>query len=248
MIFKCIKKTLFVFGLMSFVSAHASNQIYDVESFGNFSRMIQTGNAPANIQLNLLSIDKGTWGVGALAGLQGEIVQIDGQIFVTPGTDVQGHTRLINQQDAATLWVSANVENWQQVFVPSNMTQQQFETFFQQQAKRYHLDLKRPFAVRITGGFINLIWHVQAGINHPELHASPSVQHAHSFSKMRKFQYEEATGQLVGVYSGDALEGIVSHPGQRLHLHYINDDLTISGHVEKYNIKAGALLWLPKMQ
>jgi alpha-acetolactate decarboxylase len=63
---------------------------------------------------------------------------------------------------------------------------------------------------------------------------------------MKVFRNPQANGQLIGVYSGAKLEGIVSHPGERFHVHYIDNDMTVSGHVDQYTVRAGATLWLPK--
>ncbi|MBA4266934.1 MAG: hypothetical protein C0453_17805 [Comamonadaceae bacterium] len=62
---------------------------------------------------------------------------------------------------------------------------------------------------------------------------------------MKVFHDPGAKGQLVGIYSGAALEGVVSHPGERFHLHYANDQATASGHVDAYAVAAGAVLMLP---
>ena len=48
------------------------------------------------------------------------------------------------------------------------------------------------------------------------------------------------------VYSGAKLKGIVSHPGERFHGHYIDKDMTVSGHVDQCRVRTGATLWLPK--
>lgn len=62
---------------------------------------------------------------------------------------------------------------------------------------------------------------------------------------MKVFHDPGAKGQLVGIYSGAALEGVVSHPGERFHLHYADDPATVSGHVDAYAVAAGAALLLP---
>jgi alpha-acetolactate decarboxylase len=62
---------------------------------------------------------------------------------------------------------------------------------------------------------------------------------------MRLFHQPGASGQFIGVYSGAALEGAVSHPGERFHLHFADPDATVSGHVDRYSVAAGAVLKLP---
>jgi alpha-acetolactate decarboxylase len=50
---------------------------------------------------------------------------------------------------------------------------------------------------------------------------------------------------LVGLYSGEALEGVVSHPGERFHVHFVDPSLGFSGHVDGYAVARGATLKLP---
>jgi alpha-acetolactate decarboxylase len=63
---------------------------------------------------------------------------------------------------------------------------------------------------------------------------------------MKVFHAPGASGQLVGVYSGPALEGVVSHPGERFHLHYIDAAARVSGHVDAHAVAAGSVLRLPR--
>jgi hypothetical protein len=65
-------------------------------------------------------------------------------------------------------------------------------------------------------------------------------------SGMKVFHSPGATGQLVGVYSGEALEGIVSHPGGRFRVHDVDGAGSVSGHVDAYAVAAGAVLKLPQ--
>lgn len=69
--------------------------------------------------------------------------------------------------------------------------------------------------------------------------------HAQQRSGMKVFHSPGAPGQLVGVYSGQALDGVVSHPGERFHVHYADDKASASGHVDAYAVAAGAVLMLP---
>jgi hypothetical protein len=46
-------------------------------------------------------------------------------------------------------------------------------------------------------------------------------------------------------YSGAQLEGVVSHPGGRFHVHYAAAALEVSGHVDAYAVASGSILKLP---
>ncbi len=76
-------------------------------------------------------------------------------------------------------------------------------------------------------------------------HGSHGSGHANQQSGLSIFRHPQASGQLVGIYSGGRLEGVVTHPGERFHLHYIDDGMTVSGHVDQYTVRAGSMLWVP---
>ncbi len=226
------------------------------QHYGNFKRMMHTGDTAAQVELAKLDQSAGTWGVGALAGLKGEIIQVDGKLLVSLGTDPDGKVQSPSSTDAAVLWASGKVAQWQQTQVPTDMSQAEFEKFVSEQAAINKVDLTQPFVFRVTGGYSHLIWHVltgeksghKAGGHGGHGHAGPHSHgggHANKRSDMQIFKNPTATGQLVAVYSGERLEGVVSHPGERFHVHYIDDAQTVSGHVDQYNVQRGATLWLP---
>lgn len=226
------------------------------QHYGNFKRMMHTGDTAAQVELAKLDQSVGTWGVGALAGLKGEIIQVDGKILVSFGTDPEGKVQPPSKTDAAVLWAGGKVAQWKQIQVPSDMSQAEFEKFVSEQVVINKVDLTQPFVFRVTGGYSHLIWHVltgeksdskaggYGGHGHAGGHGHGGG-HTNKRSDMKVFRNPTATGQLVGVYSGETLEGVVSHPGERFHVHYIDDAETVSGHVDQYNVQTGATLWLP---
>lgn len=225
------------------------------QHFGNFKRMMHTGDSSGQVNLNKLNQTAGTWGVGALAGLKGEIVQVDGRILVSLGKDPDGRVQPPSNADAAALWASETVAGWEKVSVPEEMSQSRFEKFVSEQAVARKLDLSQPFTFRVTGSYSHLIWHVVTGEKassgaHTQQKGHHGEQshgggHANKQSGMLVFRNPTATGQLVAVYSGEKLEGIVSHPGEHFHVHYIDDSENVSGHVDQYNVQKGSTLWLP---
>ncbi len=224
--------------------------------FGHFMHMMHTGETAGQVQLSRLDTSTGVWGVGALADLKGEIIQVDGKLLVSLGSDAQGKVNPPKPHDSAVLWASAKVTQWVSAKVPSDMNQAQFEAFAKEQAKAQKLDLEQPFVFRVSGDYAHLIWHVVTGekstgggghVAHSQgAQGGHGGGHANQQSGMKVFRNPQANGQLVGVYSGAQLEGVVSHPGERFHVHYINNDMTMSGHVDQYSVLAGATLWLPK--
>jgi len=219
---------------------------------GNFRRMVHTGDTQGVVALAALPAETGRWGLGATAGLKGEIVQVDGRLLVSPGSDAQGRVRAPEAGEMALLFAGARVAAWRDVPVPRDLDAAGFEAFLNEQAKALGLDPVQPFVFRVEGRFPHLLWHVvtgdaPAGARHGSGHgAAHGAGHANDRAGMRLFRKPGAAGQLVGLASGAALEGVVSHPGERLHLHYVDAGATVSGHVDRYSVAAGSVLKLPQ--
>ncbi len=238
--------------LMTGLAAVAAGLPFDFIHFGNFTRMNQSGHAGGEVQLARLPQRPGDWGLGATAGLKGEIVQIDGKLLVSSGSDDQGRVRAPLPDEQAVLFAGARVQAWTDVAVPSDMRQVQFESFLREQAVARGLSLDQAFVFRVEGRFPHLLWHVVSGQppegatgGHGGHHQRMEGGHANQQSGMKVFHAPGSTGQLVGVYSGVVLEGVVSHGGERFHLHYADPGGNVSGHVDRYGVGAGAILKLP---
>jgi alpha-acetolactate decarboxylase len=218
---------------------------FDFAAFGSFKRMNHSGDTSGQVKLAALPQVAGSWGVGALAGLEGEVLLHDGRLLVSRGDDPRGAVSAPRAGEEAALFAAARVQRWAEVTVPSDMTQAQFEAFVLEQGRSIGLDGSAPFPFLLQGSYPKLTWHVVAG--KPVAAAGDSVHSGHSNKRagMRMFEQPHAGGQLVGVYSGAQLEGVVSHPGGRFHVHYADVALEVSGHVDAYAVASGSILKLP---
>jgi alpha-acetolactate decarboxylase len=213
-----------------------------VQAFGSFKRLAHAGDTSAKIALRDVPTAAGTYAVGALTGLRGEIVVVDGKLLVTRGHSPEGRTEVAGADDSATLLALATVSAWQEIAVPSDMKQAEFEAFVVKQAAGRGLDAAKPFPFLVRGEFPAMLWHVvtgAAGRGH-------GGAHAQGHAANRVFDERDVAGAMVGFYSGDALEGVISHPGERFHLHYATRDSSRSGHVDGYAVRAGAVVSLPR--
>lgn len=234
--------------------AHAPEafaQPIDFLHHGHFRRMMHTGDTGGRIELSALPGGPGRWGVGVTAGLTAEVVQIDGRLLVSPGSDPRGRLRAPLVGEQATLFAGARIDRWVDVGVPDAMDQGTFERFVREQAAAAGLSLDQPFVFRVEGRFPELLWHVvtgEAAEAKPDRHGHGSrphgAAHANARADMRRFDQPGTAGQMIGIYSGETLEGIVSHPGERFHVHFADRDVTVSGHVDRYSVAAGAVLRL----
>ncbi len=226
--------------LASLALAQAARPV-QIEAFGNFKRLAHTGDASAQLALSAVPATAGTYAVGALADLRGEIIVWDGRLLVTRGHSSEGRTEAPAANDAATLLALARATAWEDVPVPADLTQPEFEAFVVREASRRGLDAATPFPFLVHGHFPALVWHVLTGAPG----AGHGKVHGQGHAANRVFEERDAAGMFVGFYSGDALEGVISHPGERFHLHYTTRDFGRSGHVDRYVVARGAVLSLP---
>lgn len=215
--------------------------------FGNFMRINHSGDASGQVKLADLPASQGHWGLGALAGMAGEALLFDGRLLVSPGGDAQGTASSPRPGDEAALFVWAQVRDWDEVVVPAAMAQAEFEAFLAKESRSRGMAADRPFLFLVQGRYPQLVWHVVNGTQgHGAAPGGGHGPHVNKHAAMQVFDRPASGGWLVGVYSGARFEGVVSHPGERLHLHYVNEALSASGHVDEYSVAGGAILKLPR--
>src|SRR5262249_46045411 len=228
---------LILIALMAAVSSiiyAAGVGAFDVTAYGSFTRMSHTGDASGKVALVSVPASKGLYGVGALADLRGEILIRDGNVFITRGESTTGSVESPGARDEAALLVTGRVKGWDQVAGSHDMVQHEFEQFVIDAAQKMNIDIGKPFPFAAKGEITNFVWHVVAG---------SSKQHD---GDKRTFSGTKTVGMFVGFYSAQELEGVISHPGERFHIHYADNDMKISGHLDQFGVSKGFILLLPK--
>ena len=240
------KLSLILIALVAVVSSisHAAGiGPFGITAYGNFKRVFHTGDASGSVVLASVPASPGVYGVGALADLRGEILIWDGKVFVTRGESITGSVEPPRPQDQAALLVTGRVKGWHQVAAPRELAQREFEQFVVDAARKMGIDITKPFPFVARGEVTNYLWHVVTGSSKQPGGASQAQQgHANS----RTFSGAKTVGVLVGFYSAEELEGVISHPGERFHIHYADKDVKISGHLDQFGVGKGLALLLPK--
>lgn len=213
-----------------------------VQDYGGFSRMQQTRDYSAKVQLRDAVPGPGWYAIGALAGLQGEIIAVDGRVFLSLGR--QGGGRIADQpaDDAqATLLATSRVEAWREIAVPGPMSQEQLHAFIVGEAFEAGFDPDQAFPFLLRGEIRNAYWHVLIE-PHPGFRG-----HGGGVPMARRFESREASlnAEMVGFYSGARLQGMISHPGERFHIHFLDQTGGRAGHLDAYEGGAPLTLLLP---
>jgi alpha-acetolactate decarboxylase len=225
----------------------AAAEPFDVRAFGNFEHMSRTGDTQGVVKLQEILALPGAYGLGALDGLRGEILLWDGKLLVSRGHSANGATGPAGPTDEAVFFVEARVEAWKEVVVPKDMTRAEFELFVLQTASPGELSADRAFPFAVKGNFDRVLWHVVTGAAaKSDQGAHAGKVHSQGHASNRVFDQANVTGLLLGIYSGVALEGVISHSGERFHVHYADASFSVSGHVDDYRVTRGAVLLLPR--
>jgi hypothetical protein len=187
------------------------------------------------------------YGIGALAGLQGEITIQDSVATVTSvAPDGRPQTRR-GADMQATLLVGKSIEDWASRTLGDAVWHAQFDAAIAAAAAEVGLDVAIPFMFVIEGEFTDLRLHVINGAC--PVHARMKNLTLDHSQRPFELEAERLTGTLVGVYAADAV-GKLTHPATSTHVHVVYVDheteQRITGHLERVGLAAGAVLKLPK--
>lgn len=186
------------------------------------------------------------YGVGAMAGLDGEITIEDSKPIVTAVTSDGRPLPVAPSEVKAALLVGQSVQEWTPIELSENVPHGRFDEAVADAASQRGLDLARPFMFVIEGQFKDVRLHVINGAC--PLHARMHKLELRPEDRPFEMEAETVSGTLVGVYAADSV-GKLTHPDTSVHVHLIytdpNTGKQVTGHVERIGIVSGAILKLP---
>src|SRR5258708_5748553 len=197
---------------------------YVLRYAGSIRESIMMGKRDAALDLRTLKAKPHLWGLGALAGLTGEITIADGlALLARVGTD-----RSIQVTEGfdgdATICVWAEVPSWQTTPVPPDVrTYSELEIFVGDAGKKAALSHAFPFVV--TGPPKQIDFHV--------VDAKPDTlpgMAAHQAIQI-PFEAHRSEATLVGFWSSQH-EGIFTPKGSKIHAHFQSKETKASGHLQ----------------
>ena len=213
---------------------HALHQPYSVETFGAFRNMM-IGDFSAKVALADVMARHPTVGVGALSGALGEITIFDGKLIVS-----YGYAPPADTSSAAALLATASVDGWRSVPVASDVVPEDIESFISVAAKTHGIDPTVSFPFKVRGNIGPYVMHVNA--------APTKGDHGMGLPMAITVQDkgDRLDGLIAGLYASLDLMGIATHGGERTHAHWVSLDMAKTAHLDRWGLKAGAFLLLPK--
>ncbi|WP_234423410.1 MULTISPECIES: acetolactate decarboxylase [Aquimarina] len=241
MIIKKVVIRLFVSGVLlscnSVKKETISDDTYsDIIIVGAMKNVMWKGELSSSIDLDTISNKKGLYGLGPESYLTGELLINNGQNYVSKVTS--DSTMVVEKRFnvSAPFFVYANINEWDEIELPSNITTtQDLEKFIDERTT----ENKRPFAFKLIGNVSKAIIHVQ---NLPEGTKVSSPDEAHQGQTNYELKNEET--EIVGFFSTKH-KGVFTHHDSYLHMHLITKDKSKMGHLDKLEIE-NMKLYLPK--
>ncbi len=213
---------------------------FSAEVYGAFRSMMQKDNAP-KVTIGQ-AMGKGTnIAIGAASGLRAEITIVDGKPILSYGNACP--TCPPPHAETATLLATGKVTTWAPpIELPADMSGHALDRYIIEQARQAGLDMKQPFPIRIRGTLTNVAMHVIKAAN-PKFGGHGSGEPMAFQEDIKAVKIE---GEVVGFYAPEHLLGIITHPGEPLHYHWVDAGRTRTAHLDAFGMAKGAQLILPK--
>jgi hypothetical protein len=209
-----------------------------VESWGTMSAVMRDGQTQARVSVLDVTRSPGTVGIGALAGLQGEIAVVDGVTWIArvDGDHIEC-SRGTRSGDSATLLAISEVRRWKTIAIDRDLAAADLDAFLVQAQRDLGLG-QRPWPFVIEGDLFD----VQAHVLNGQCPFAGPVDPEHE--PIRR-SFAQVHARLVGFYAPNAVGELVHH-GQSTHVHVIVEEPeAFVGHVDTAGVRGGAWLLVP---
>ncbi|MBN8475495.1 acetolactate decarboxylase [Sulfuritalea sp.] len=248
-------KTLYAIGGACALAACATATIPAVkeglvEYYGSQKTIFDTGKAEAKVPLAAMSGPEASFGVGAVAGLDGEITVFDGKPYVTK---VRGKEFTMDhgRDHAAVFSVWTKNTQWRDELVPASVKSYlDLQRHVKVRAAAAGIDTNQPFPFLLAGTPAELKWH----INVDRTEGKPVTRELFAKSKVNYtmkgtpvdivgFYSEKHLGAFIGTYVPAIKEKDVKNT---IHIHLVSKDGKSAGHIDDLTFAGGMTLRLPK--
>lgn len=211
----------------------------EVKFKGALKNMMQNGDISSKVSLNDFANIKNFYAIGACENLKGEIQIIDSKPF---NSFVQNGKVELDQtfKKNATLLVYAQVPEWIETTIPEDVvTYQDFEKFLAQKAKEFGYNVEKPIPFQIKGNAQKVDWHVIDWEDGDTEHS-----HEKHINSGINGSFENEYVLLLGFFSKHH-QTIFTHHSNFTHIHVLNIEKQIAGHVDDMLLGDQMVLLLP---
>ena len=234
-----MRSTVFAISFAFFAGAVWAEAQPAVVVHGALKNIMHEGDLSAKTDLMIFDATPHIYALGAVADLKGEIIVVDSRPYVSSVQDDTLQVKNTLDADAALL-VYSQVKAWTSHPVPPELTTYDgLEALVPERAVEHGIDTAQAFAFMLTGMMKKVDWHV---IDWPQ----GDTVHTHEKHKSSGLSgsIEDGEVTIVGFYSSKH-HAIFTHHTTNMHMHVINHDHSVAGHVDDIKVSSKAKLWLP---
>lgn len=209
-----------------------------VETHGTMREVMREGRTEGRVDLED-AVGRRSYGLGALAGLQGEIAVLDGEVWIgrprgasiESGTDEPG-------PEQATLLALTEVRAWSEHVLERDLGPAELEARLAELGAAVGLGVGRPWPFVLEGDFLALEAHVLNG-------ACPYAGTLAPGQEPLRRSFALARGRAIGFHApGEG--GRLVHHGETLHTHVVLErPERFVAHVDRTGLAAGGRIRIP---
>lgn len=230
-------------GLLTFAGCASPKWDGTVAQWGSMREVLGEGKTEARVSLAEASRRRHAFGVGAMQGLNGEVLVLDSVPWTAR---VEGPARIrvraADTDSQSTFLAVACVPTWVSVTIGGDIAADQFDASVRDLAAAAGLDVSLPIPFVIEGELTGLRGHVMNGVC-PMRGTEPAISAEHAPYRV---SIDHADGTLVAFYAENSA-GQLTHHDSKTHVHVlIRGASPLVAHVDEVGVKAGAVVRFPK--
>lgn len=214
----------------------------EVHTSGKAKNVMMGIDLSATVALDTLFVQPHLYALGPVDDLQGEITVFDGEVYAVEVTNKRKRNVKFREAEGlkAPFLVYAYVPEWKTYSIEVDIQNlKDLESIVDSLGRvhGYHETAAFPFLVEAT--FLEVEYHIIKRNKREK-------QHNHAAHDAAKIHFSNCLnpGHLVGFFSRHH-EGVFTHKGQFIHVHFLPKDRRITGHLDKLNHTGTVLFSLP---
>lgn len=228
-----------VFWLSGLSYAEGQSPSFNVRTYGNFRKIIETKGPEGVVGLEQALSGGHSYAVGELKNAEGEVTVYNGEVWLNyGGGGINFAVNEIPKGEQAMELITARVDKWQEIVIPKNMTENELYYYVLDQARKLGLDVKAPVPCAVEGNVTDPVWHV---LNGAEIEGTGNKRKLF-FTRLVGYR-QNASVILLG-FCSETQDGY-TFPGELWHVHVLFKDEKTAGHIDAFSVLKGAKLRLP---
>jgi acetolactate decarboxylase len=231
--------------LILFVSAFMFNSCFEtpavkVTRIGELEDLIKKGDMQTHAKLQDFANAQHLYALGSLTNLRGFTQVIDSRPYTAMLEN--GQLKIDSSfNPEETLLLYANVDDWKELDLSSDIkTWKQLEQFIGNEAIKYKVPKNYPSPFLLKGIVADAKWRV---IDWDQSDKVVTYKKTVQSGLHGELQNEYITA--IGFYSTESYE-VLAHKETNMHIHFVNHDHSIAGHVDDLAFDGRMKLYLPK--